>query len=311
MNLKETLNHHGSMAEPFFFCISYDLKDWTVTRLNTLDASIEFKIDNSLLNTNLKQPEVSYLPFEKYTKQFQKVINEIKLGNTYLLNLTSSSMIESDYTLKEIFDNTNAKYKLLYKDSFVSFSPETFVKINNNTISTYPMKGTIDSSLPHAKELLLNNQKEFAEHVMIVDLLRNDLNLVSKNVHVEKFRYIDKIQAGNKMLYQVSSKVCGDLDKNWKNKIGDILLAMLPAGSITGTPKKSTIDIIKNVESHDRGWFTGIWGIFDGNSLDSSVLIRYLEKKENQYIYKSGGGLTLDSNLEDEYQEMKDKVYFP
>ncbi len=78
---------------------------------------------------------------------------------------------------------------------------------------------------------------------MVVDLLRNDLGIVSNKIRVEKFRYIDKINAGNKELLQVSSKISGVLDKNWNEKIGDILTSILPAGSITGTPKKRTVDI--------------------------------------------------------------------
>ena len=97
-------------------------------------------------------------------------------------------------------------------------------------------------------------------------------------------------------------------------KIGDILTSLLPAGSITGTPKKKTVEILDKIENYDRGYFTGIFGVFDGEKLDSSVIIRYIEKdtnKKNQYTYKSGGGITSDSDVHKEYQEMCDKVYIP
>jgi para-aminobenzoate synthetase component 1 len=311
MNLKETLNYHGSMREPFFFCISYDLTKWDVTTLNTLDKSIQYCIGKNNIKYNLKQPQIFAHNFKTYKKQFFKIIEEIKNGNTYLLNLTAKSKIKSNYSLEEIFTQTNAKYKLLYKNKFVSFSPESFVIIKNNTIASYPMKGTIDANIHDAKNKILNNPKEFAEHTMIVDLLRNDLNLISSNVRVEHFRYLEQISAGDKSLYQASSKIVGDLDSSWHDKIGDILLPLLPAGSITGTPKKSTIGIINKIEDYDRGWFTGIWGIYDGSSLDSSVLIRFVEQENNDLFYKSGGGITLDSNLIDEYNELNDKIYFP
>ena len=281
MNLKKTLNHYGSQREPFFFCISYDLKKWDVTTLNTLDNSIKYSIGKQNIKNNLNQPHILAHDFSNYKNQFEAIIHEIKKGNTYLLNLTAKSQLESIHSLDEIYANTNAKYKLLYKDTFVSFSPESFVTIKDNVIATFPMKGTIDASIDNAKEKLLKNNKELAEHTMIVDLLRNDLNIVSKNVRVKRFRYLEKINAGKKELYQASSEIIGDLDESWHDNIGDILLPLLPAGSITGTPKRSTVNIINTIENYERGWFSGIWGIYDGTSIDSSVLIRFIEKDNN------------------------------
>jgi len=311
LNLRDTLNYYGKHKTPFFFCINYDLTQWEIHPLATLPKNIKYEISNNKNFIQLQQPKKDFISFRLYKKQFDKIISQIKAGNTYLLNLTASTPLNTNYTFDEIFASTNAKYKLRFKDKFVSFSPETFVTICNNTISTFPMKGTIDASITNAKDVILNDKKEFAEHVMIVDLLRNDLNIVSKNVRVDKFRYIDKINAGEKKLFQVSSKISGDLDINWHEKIGDILLPMLPAGSISGTPKKMTLDIIREVEEHKRDFFTGVWGVYDGNSLDSAVLIRFIENSSNGFIYKSGGGITLDSDPMSEYDELKAKVYLP
>jgi para-aminobenzoate synthetase component 1 len=174
------------------------------------------------------------------------------------------------------------------------------------------MKGTIDANIPNASAKILGDMKEMAEHTMVVDLLRNDLGIVSKKVRVEKFRYIDEINAGDKRLLQVSSKISAELDNNWNEKLGDILVSLLPAGSITGTPKKKTVEIIKEVEKYERDYYTGIFGVFDGKSLDSSVMIRFIEKdKKGELYYKSGGGITCDSNAQLEYQELLDKVYIP
>jgi len=250
--------------------------------------------------------------FDRYKEAFNNVISEIKNGNTYLLNLTFPTKIETNLSLDEIFYKAKAKFKLKYKN-FVCFSPERFVKIENNKIYTYPMKGTIDANIPNAKEKILNNQKELAEHTMVVDLLRNDLGMVAKNIRVNKFRYIDKIKAGDKELFQVSSEIIGNMENNWIKNWQEIIMKLLPAGSITGTPKKKTIEIIKNIENYERGFYTGVFGVIDEKKgfLDSAVIIRYVENQNGNLIYKSGGGITLDSKLDSEYQELIDKVYLP
>jgi len=255
--------------------------------------------------------EKSSIDFALYKKKFDAVIEKIKAGETYILNLTQATPITTTLSLREIYKLANAHYKLRYKDQFVCFSPEKFIQIQGNTIHTFPMKGTIDASVPNAKEKILANTKEMAEHVMIVDLLRNDLSIVAKNVKVEKFRYIQKINAGAKELLQVSSHIRGDLESDWREHLGDILQALLPAGSISGAPKRSTLDIIKEVEKYERGFFSGIFGIFDGINFDSGVMIRFIEKSEKGYIYKSGGGITLDSDAFLEYEELQDKIYLP
>ena len=178
-------------------------------------------------------------------------------------------------------------------------------------IHTYPMKGTIDSSLPNAKEQILNDKKEMAEHIMVVDLLRNDLSIISRDVKVEEFRYITEIEAGDKKLLQVSSHISGFVGHDWHENIGTILESILPAGSISGAPKKSTLEIIEDIEGYDRGFFSGIFGLYDGEKFDSGVMIRFIEKSNNSYIYKSGGGITLDSEAKLEYNELQDKVYLP
>ena len=86
---------------------------------------------------------------------------------------------------------------------------------------------------------------------------------------------------------------------------------LLPAGSISGTPKKRTLEIIKEVEEYERGYFSGVFGYFDGELFDSAVMIRFIENTPDGLVYKSGGGITLESNAESEYQEMQDKIYIP
>ena len=173
------------------------------------------------------------------------------------------------------------------------------------------MKGTIDAALPNAESLLLSSKKELAEHFTIVDLIRNDLSLVSKNVKVEKFRSIEKLKTNRGELLQMSSEISGELADNWQENIGSLLSRMLPAGSISGAPKTKTLDIIANTEDYDRGFYTGVLGIFHGDEIDSGVMIRFVEKQGSQLVYKSGGGITAKSVMEEEYEELRSKVYIP
>lgn len=250
-------------------------------------------------------------PFDKYYHEFQKVKDEINYGNTFLINLTAKHQVETQSSLLDIFHVAQAKYKLYVKDEFVVFSPETFIKINNGIISSFPMKGTMDAAVPDAKAQLLSNEKEKAEHHTIVDLIRNDLSIQAKKVRVEKFRFLDYIKSNKKNLYQMSSEIVGKLPDDYNSRLGDIIFSMLPAGSISGAPKKKTVEIIQTTEKEKRGYYTGICGIYDGQNFDSCVLIRYIEKIADQLYYRSGGGITFKSEVEKEYQEMIDKVYLP
>jgi para-aminobenzoate synthetase component I len=312
----ETINSLGQKCTPFLFIISYDTSKIFANALSTLDDDIFYKLEdwrNYPVEKNTKDVIFSKSPvaFPTYKKAMDDVLEQIRSGNTYLLNLTFKTPIETNYSLKEIFTYARAKFKLYYKDEFICFSPERFVEIENDRIATYPMKGTIDANIPEAKERILADKKEMAEHVMIVDLMRNDLGIIGSDVKVEKFRYVEKIKAGKKELLQVSSKITAKLPKEWKENIGTHLSHLLPAGSITGTPKKSTVNIINSVEDFDRGFYTGVFGVFDGTSLRSGVMIRFIEQAHGKLYYKSGGGITLDSDAKSEYEELLDKIYLP
>ena len=316
-NIEKELNKFGSENEPFFFIISYDFSKFNICKLSELPDDINFEINSKTSSKIKHKTTVEKFPitFSEYKKKFDFLQEEIRNGNTYLLNLTSKTKIKTGLSLDEIYEKVNAKFKLRYKnnkDNFVCFSPERFVEIKKNKIYTYPMKGTIDSKIPNAQAKILGDIKEMAEHTMVVDLLRNDLGIISSKVRVDKFRFIEKINAGDKKLLQVSSKISAHLDENWNTKLGTIITSMLPAGSITGTPKKKTIELLNKTEEYDRDFYTGIFGVYDGESLDSAVMIRFIEEDENQnQSYKSGGGITCDSDVNLEYQELIDKIYLP
>jgi len=194
---------------------------------------------------------------------------------------------------------------------FTVLSPETFVKIRDGVISSFPMKGTIDATLPNAESVILADPKEKAEHATIVDLIRNDLSLVAEQVEVKRYRYIDNLVTNKGNLLQVSSEITGRLPENYLERLGDILFSLLPAGSISGAPKPKTLEIIEQAEGYERGFYTGIWGWFDGENLDSAVMIRFIEQQGDQLVFKSGGGITSQSELKKEYEELIQKVYVP
>jgi para-aminobenzoate synthetase component 1 len=310
------MNDLGRRGEAFVFVIDFEGNEALICSPDD-SSELLWKTDTA---SNFEQPntkpklekwEIQPVPFETYQKGFNQVSEHIHSGDTYLLNFTQPTQVDCNLGLEEIFHISAARYKVLLKDRFVCFSPETFVQINQGKIASFPMKGTMDASFPDAEKLILNDSKEVAEHHTIVDLIRNDLSLVATNVQVEKFRYLERIKTNKRDLWQVSSKITGDLQADYVNYIGDILFTMLPAGSISGAPKKKTIEIIKAAEHYERGFYTGIFGFFDGRNLDSCVLIRYIENVNGQLVYKSGGGITFMSEAEKEYEELIKKVYVP
>lgn len=311
------INSLGKGRIPFLLITDFEAEKIKVQQLDQLGEGILYDINgatNHALYREASAPaalKVAPMSFREYYHQFDRVLHEINYGNSFLLNLTGKHAISTELSLLDIFSVTKAKYKILMEDNFVVFSPETFVIIQDQHIASYPMKGTIDASLPDAKNVLLNNEKEKAEHYTIVDLIRNDLSIYAKEVAVSKFRYLDLITSNNKDLYQVSSEIVGKLPENYHELLGDIIFSMLPAGSISGAPKKKTVEIISETESQKRGYYTGICGLYDGQKFDSFVMIRYIENTDDQLWYRSGGGITFQSEVEQEYQEMIDKIYLP
>lgn len=313
----KTMNRWGQEKVPFLFIIDFEMMNPVILKLNEVDTTeIVYSINGFTNIVNEKRSETIVIEkspgaFLAYKKKFDKVLAYLEYGDTFLTNLTISTEIKLECSLWEIFFQSAAKYKLLFKNQFLVFSPETFVQIRDGKIFSYPMKGTIDASLPNAKEKILSDKKELAEHVTIVDLIRNDLSQVSSHVNVNRFRYIDEVRTGTKNLFQVSSEVCGQLDSQYRNYLGDILLKLLPAGSVSGAPKPKTLEIIREVEEENRGYYTGVFGYYNGSELDSGVMIRFIENRAGKYFYRSGGGITTQSVVESEYQEAIDKVYVP
>lgn len=310
-------NCFGQSREPFFFLIDFEQQKPLIVPLKNAAASgllFEFFCKKNVEPQSNRQPfefKATPIDFAEYQTAFELVKQHIQAGNSYLLNLSCPTEIDTNYSLEQLFFASQAKYKLWLKGHFVCFSPECFVRIQQNKIYSYPMKGTINADIPNAQEILLNSEKEFTEHNTIVDLIRNDLALVAHHIQVSKYRYLEKVETHRGAIFQTSSEICGQLEENWQDNIGTILAKLLPAGSISGAPKVKTVDIIREAEQRSRGYYTGIFGYFDGESLESAVAIRYIEQQGEKLFFRSGGGITALSDVQAEYHEILEKVYVP
>ncbi len=318
MDFVEQLNDWGAQKKPFIFLIDFEQKKPLAWLADECPDSFQYKFNLSghssaqfkgpFEKSELENLFKSPVSLKDYTIKFEKVMEALHRGDSFLINLTIPTPVSNHDSFQNYFKQAQSKYVIWLKNEFISFSPETFIQIKDGKIATFPMKGTIDASLPNAKETILNDTKELAEHATIVDLLRNDLSRVATKVRVTDFRYYEEIHTHEGKIGQVSSAIEGELPTDYASKIGTILYDLLPAGSISGAPKNKTVELIAEIEGQARGYYTGIAGYFDGVNLDSCVLIRYLGADN---IYHSGGGITFMSDANAEYQEMLKKVYVP
>jgi len=314
-----SMNKASCTGQPFFFALDFELQRGTFIS-SPLEASTpQVFFDFPSAKTSL--PEAPSIPIEllahpedfpTYERRFKYIQQGLLRGDSFLANLTIRTSIESTASLEQIYLASQARYKVLLPHHFVSFSPECFVTIQADEISTHPMKGTIDATLPHAAERLCSDYKESCEHHTIVDLMRNDLSRVATSVRVARFKYLTELHTIRGSLLQMSSEVRGQIMPTYRHALGDLMRELLPAGSICGAPKGKTLELIQEAEGSPRGYYSGVCGYFDGKDLDSAVLIRYVEEaQDGRLYYRSGGGITVNSRAEDEYQECIQKIYIP
>jgi para-aminobenzoate synthetase component I len=298
--------------------VDFELKKplaWKLSEINPTEIKYNIRGFTNAIGkgqvTDTGELKIFANSFQEYENKFNFVHTQLNDGYSFLTNLTDKTRIEIEHPLAVFFEQCNASYKLLFKDEFLVFSPESFVQTKDNKVYSFPMKGTIDAGVSGARERILSDPKELAEHVTIVDLIRNDLSQIASNVTVERLRYIEEVKTRGKNLLQVSSEIVGDLPAGYASGIGDMIISLLPAGSVSGAPKTKTLEIIREAEKEIRGYYTGVFGYFDGVDLDSGVMIRFIEKSGDKMFYRSGGGITTQSNAQSEYQELIDKVYVP
>lgn len=313
----QRMNELGAARRPFLFALDYELEEGFVwddpeTYPPCQIAGLEVPLPNA---ESLEPPRLDKVLAEDeaiYARRFARVYEALLYGDSFLTNLTIRSEIMGSLSLECIYTHCPAPYKLMLPGRFVCFTPESFVQIDEGgCISTFPMKGTIDATLPDAALRLRSDYKESCEHHTIVDLMRNDLNRIAEGIAVRQFKFLSEIKTHRGRLLQMSSEVAGQLATGWEAQLGDLFASLLPAGSISGAPKERTCEVIREAEGMRRGFYTGVFGYFDGKQVDSAVLIRFVEQCGDRFFFRSGGGVTVNSQMHEEYEECLAKVYLP
>jgi len=278
------------------------------------EYSLKYQTENSNESLTLVKDIIS---LKKYSKKIDLIKSHLKEGNVYQINFTSKKELKSSF--KDSFSLYNAlRTKVKPKEGFflhtnnfdiLSFSPELFIKINDGVIQTLPIKGTRPRSNNNKEDLslkdeLINSKKDQAEHLMIVDLLRNDLGKICKTGSI-KVQDLYDVQSFETVHHMVT-KIFGEI----KDEVleVDVIKAMFPGGSITGAPKESAMTIIDQLEDNNRNIYTGSAGYISSNSdMHFNICIRTLLKLKNTYEYGVGGGIIWDSNTIDEWNEAHQK----
>jgi para-aminobenzoate synthetase / 4-amino-4-deoxychorismate lyase len=336
-SIKQQLDEVEKFTQQGYFAVGY-LAYESAMGLNSANQtknSHDFNQDLPLLLfgifddvTVLKQPEISdYTPpnfdlisdtaFDEYQQKIAYIKSQIELGNTYQTNYTiqftapfNESAIDYYHFLQK---NNQADYcaYLEFDDYYIlSISPELFFKLDNKVITTKPMKGTTGRGLNNQQDKqqldLLFSEKNQAENMMIVDLLRNDLSKIAKpgSVTVPQLFEAEKYPT----VWQLTSTIQGELQDD--ANLYQIFQALFPCGSITGAPKTSTMQIIADSENTPRGIYCGTIGYIEPymNKAIFNIPIRTLTVHNQQMCYGVGGGITWDSTSQDEYNEILAKT---
>ncbi|WP_192482990.1 MULTISPECIES: aminodeoxychorismate synthase component I [Cysteiniphilum] len=271
--------------------------------------------------TNSTAIDLIYDPLSQlqYARDFKRVQQALTDGESYQINYTKRIKLRSSLDAYALYTQLKAQQPVSYSAflpfkpmTVLSFSPELFFKKQGDTITVKPMKGTSKrSDDPNddlkSYEFLRTDPKNKAENLIIVDLLRNDLARICDrgSIKVSKPFAIETY----KSVYQMTSTISGKVDSNIP--FADIIEHLFPCGSITGAPKKRTIEIIQQLEP-PRGLYTGCIGyIMPNNDMCFSVAIRTLTQQNNELWHCGvGGGFTIQSTQDDEWQEMTTKVQF-
>ncbi len=247
-----------------------------------------------------------------YLQSVRKIKDHIKEGDIYQANFTCGFDIQSDALsfdaykrLRRLNPAPYAAYLNFGDYQILSSSPERMFKKDRLDITSCPIKGTITSGQDDLEReqnrlRLLNSEKDKAELLMIVDLVRNDLGKVAETgtVRVDNLFEPEDYSSLIHLTTDISAKLRDDLS------LADIIKAMLPGGSITGAPKKRAVEIIQEIETTPRGVYTGCIGYVDGVQAEFNIAIRTMTHQDSLYRLNSGGGIVSGSRPESEYDEM-------
>jgi len=293
----------------FFF---YDKNSVQQIKSSEIDfvGSEKHKIKNFKLNTSKSE-------FQKSIKKIKSYIEE---GDTYQVNYTIKGKFDLEGSYSSLFSNLvfnqSAQYITAINNDgriIISLSPELFFEVKGRKIRSKPMKGTARRGIDHSNDEFIKyelerSEKNRAENVMIVDLIRNDLGRVSEygSVKIKNIFDVEKYES----VYQMVSTVESKLKK--KIRFSDVIKNIFPCGSITGAPKIRTMEIINELEKEKRGIYTGSIGLITKDKLTFNVAIRTLaiEKNSNRGEIGLGSGIVWDSIASEEFEETKLKGKF-
>ena len=287
------------------------------TRINNLGNILYSRKENKI-GYEIKNilPNLARADYGQKIKEIKKFLEQ---GLTYQVNFTFKVKFDFSGNPLSLYLDLRKSQPTSYsalvntgKNTFLSFSPELFFRIENNTIITRPMKGTSGRGATKkadkkAKNILSTSKKIKAENLMIVDLLRNDLGRIAKSVWVPKLFDVE----GYQTLFQMTSTIKARLKENLTTK--DIFSALFPCGSVTGAPKIKTMEIIKGLEKEPRNIYTGAIGYIGPKKSCFNVAIRTIQLKGNSGELGIGGGIVYDSESKAEYEEalLKAKFFMP
>lgn len=307
------VDHHQRRS----WLVSYGRDPRTFEQWQDLLQLFQTGVNRHPVNFSPRSKVVSNLDRDAYARAFEKIKHYIYEGDCYQVNLAQRFMIEVSGSpwdaylrLRKINPAPFASFFNLPDCAVLSSSPERFLKVTNGLVETKPIKGTRRrSSFAYEDKALavelLESEKDRAENLMIVDLLRNDLgkNCINGSVSVPKLFALESYATVHHLVSTVTGQIKPD------RHALDLFRGCFPGGSITGAPKLRSMEIIEELEPHRRTVYCGSIGYigFDGN-MDCNIAIRTLVYHDNKMYCWAGGGIVVDSVMEAEYQESFDKA---
>lgn len=255
---------------------------------------------------------------DKYFEKLAAIRRYIEAGDVYQINFTTRVRFQSNLDAWKLFTSLYHRHPAPYAafvntgdEQIVSLSPEMFFQIENGEISVRPMKGTSPRGMfladdRAAADRLQASEKNRAENVMIVDLMRNDLGRICRPGSVKTTSLFDVERYPS--VWQLTSTVKGDLAKNCTAE--SIMRSLFPSGSVTGAPKIRAMEIIDELEKSPRGIYTGSIGYFGKSRAHFNVAIRTVSLNQERGVMGIGGGITHDSSPANEWDECHWKAAF-
>ena len=252
-----------------------------------------------------------------YEKAISQIHHHLRQGDTYQVNYTVQLKQDLSANPFDIYNRMVVEQEAGYNAyiehdemAVISMSPELFFEQHDRELTTRPMKGTTQRGLSDQEDLeqarwLEQDPKNRSENMMIVDLLRNDMNRISEvgSEHVERLCQVEQYSTVWQMTSTIKSQLGSEID------LVSIFRSLFPCGSITGAPKIATMEIIKDLEPQARGVYCGTIGLLLPNGRRIfNVAIRTIQLHKGQAIYGVGGGITWDSTWESEYREVHQKA---